>query len=127
MIRLWLLIQGERGRASVILTGDQMQREGIHPLRCIYLGSFDSTLDPIAMELARRLASTNEAASVIAGNVRHACDLGQTRRWRLSAKELAALRGGGKITVTDKVGKFTIGYAQNDEAQNRDQDRPQRP
>lgn len=110
MVRLWLLIQGKDGRASVILTGDQLQREGVHPLRCVYLGSFESTLDPVAVAKAKSAALTTPPEQVISRNVRRACDSDQTRRWRLSGQELNALRAGEQIEIRDRIGQFTIGY-----------------
>jgi hypothetical protein len=82
----------------------------IHPLRLIYLGSFAS--EQLALRYARRTwtASELDPAATMARNVRIACDRQQTKRWRLSAVELQALRDGQPIAIRDTLGSFTVGY-----------------
>lgn len=106
-IRLWLLPQGAESR---ILTGDEMRRRDVHPLRCVYLGLFGSANDPAAVEAARREA--RPAADIIAANVRRAVEMRLTRRFRLSEQELDLLRTGETLRIRDGLGQFAVGYVQ---------------
>lgn len=109
MIRLWLLPQGPDARQSVILTGEHLVSQDIHPLRCIYLGRFASADDPAAIAKARQLARAPE--SVLAHNVRIACDRRQTKRWRLSEQEIDLLVAGEILHLKDGLGTFAVGYS----------------
>jgi hypothetical protein len=84
---------------SVILTGDEMQREGVHPLRCVYLGRFDDVRRAKAKAIELR-AFDEPPELVIASNIRIACDRRQTTRWRLSEQEIDLLH-------TDSLGTST--------------------
>jgi hypothetical protein len=114
MTRFWLLPQGVQGRDSVILTGDEMQREGVHPLRCVYLGRFDDVRRAKAKAIELR-AFDEPPELVIASNIRIACDRRQTTRWRLSEQEIDLLRRGEHLTVRDKLGRFTLAAARGEQ------------
>lgn len=102
--RHWLL---PAGADSKVLTGEQMQAADVHPLRCVYLGRLT---EAEAVEAARKIALNLEPATVIARNVRTACDQRQTRRWRLSEQEIDLLRAGHVLRIADGIGKFAVQY-----------------
>lgn len=103
--RHWLL---PAGADSKVLTGQQMQAGDVHPLRCVYLGRMT---EAEAIEAARKIALDLEPATVIARNVRTACDRRQTRRWRLSEQEIDLLRAGHVLRIEDRIGTFVVKYS----------------
>lgn len=105
-IRLWLLPAGDDSR---ILTGRELRKNDLHPLRLVYLGRFDGLDDPAAIEAAR--ASIRPPELVMAHNVRVACDRRQTRRWRLSEGEIDLLLAGDRLRIRDGMGGFAVGYS----------------
>lgn len=105
-IRLWLLPAGDDSR---ILTGRELRKNDLHPLRLVYLGRFAGLDDPAAIEAAR--SNIRPPELVMAHNVRVAVDRRQTRRWRLSEQEIDLLRAGDRLRIRDGMGGFAVGYS----------------
>lgn len=113
MIRLWCLPQGEDLRDSVILTAAELMQRSIHPLRCLFLGSFPEIDETARATASARLAEFADPVSIIAQNIRLACDRRQTKRWRLSEQEIDLLRAGQTLTLRDGLGTFHVRYTRH--------------
>lgn len=100
--RLFLLCQGPGGRDAVVITWDQRRQRNIHPARCIDLGRHTRRSAPVALRQARKLAA--EPASVVAANVRAACE-GRGGRG-FADDEIEVMRQGGQLRIRDSLGEI---------------------
>lgn len=102
--RHWLLLQD----SPRVLTSQELRRAGVSRLRCVHLGK--CTPEVAILKAGKVLAGKPDRATVMAHNVRLACDSGRGARWGLTQDQIARLRNGEQVTMEDSIGRFGIGY-----------------